>query len=801
MDQWPFDSDGFFAYEYVQRSQRYSFLPASPSCQTMLGQNMSYASEELTGDQRKSNTVIPATTSAPVTMSSLDYQQVMDQSVPLLPADWQFSISQTSPQHHQHSNQPQRYLRDSSLDASFGGYGSTLTSPPAGFMPNSAASISGSSLTLNSSSFSVAYTTSVDPLSPGIPNSLAPQISEFEQEAFNMAEGLSSDFLNANIPENSPVVDNFEIRSLSSSDNGWNAVDFVNSRRSFDSYTDGSNAGYVDPMHTLALHVRSNSDSGGSDIAPSIQSSWSYEEVPYPLRSPQSEANFDLSRSQAMRVRGSISSRETDHQQSSPFDASISPSAVVAPMLIRKSVSSSSSPPSSNLNSPPTRRRKSPISKVTKSIIRKTSPSSNKKDCSSEKRIGKRKGPLRPDQRQQAHEIRKIKACIRCKFLKKTCDKGDPCTGCKPSHARLWQVPCTRIDIKEVAYFMKDWKADFERHVTLSFSVHNIKGFSPSEKPLYVTHGYGFYIPIKAREVYVHKEDCFGVDWVESNRHKVRQFEVPTARLSAGIEGVSRAVLSEYLDNHLDNGFEGFVDEYFGGTAFVTEIVKTVYRFYLREQSLVIRKALKLLLAYNLTQHVTHVEGLSDEERQVGMVDDEGSKYYGKTVAPVMINFQVKCALADMWRELQKDVLEELSSLYSSVYCGEKLKNWPTIFMLVAILLLVWEEMQFDCHYRIPDQTVVKKFCDDMESTPVGVIVGLFSAISQKLPSFVEWDSKKHHHLLNSNPAVCDAMTEVREHVLKYETYLKTRAGVKFNRCDFDSLSNKFLAKLVIRAN
>lgn len=109
--------------------------------------------------------------------------------------------------------------------------------------------------------------------------------------------------------------------------------------------------------------------------------------------------------------------------------------------------------------------------------------------------------------------------------------------------------------------------------------------------------------------------------------------------------------------------------------------------------------------------------------------------------------------------------------------------------------------MQFDCHYRVPDQAAVKKFCDDMESTPVGVIVGLFSAISQKLPSFSEWDTRKHHHLLASNPAVCDAMTEVRSHVEKYEPYLKTRNESKFERDDFDCLSNKFLSKLVIRAN
>lgn len=55
-----------------------------------------------------------------------------------------------------------------------------------------------------------------------------------------------------------------------------------------------------------------------------------------------------------------------------------------------------------------------------------------------------------------------------------------------------------------------------------------------------------------------------------------------------------------------------------------------------------------------------------------------------------------------------------------------------------------------------------------METTPVGVIVGLFQAISTKLPSFSEWDYRKHHLLLNSDPAVCEAMDEVKAHVIQY---------------------------------
>ena len=114
---------------------------------------------------------------------------------------------------------------------------------------------------------------------------------------------------------------------------------------------------------------------------------------------------------------------------------------------------------------------------------------------------------------------------------------------------------------------------------------------------------------------------------------------------------------------------------------------------------------------------------------------------------------------------------------------------------------------------------MVDKFCKDMESTPVGVIVGLFSAISQKLPALREWDSEKHHTALNSNWAVCDALTDVRQHVNRYgmeiprrdsrfqrltampDSYLRGRSAATFDRDDFDSLSSKFVSKLVIRAN
>ncbi|KAK7179664.1 hypothetical protein DPSP01_011588 [Paraphaeosphaeria sporulosa] len=698
----------------------------------------------------------------------------------------------------------------SSLGGDYGAFGAgPLQTSPVDFPINTSQALM-TSMSMNApSAFGMMATTSMDMTQQMAPFGMA----DFAQDFSNISNGQEfsvSSAVSASAGSGSPTEQWLEVRSLSSSDNGWNTVDFGH-RNSYDFSSDPT-ALIINPAQTL--HIRTNSDSSNqSDAPPSAHSFSSYDEIHYPMHSPQSEAENQLdlthsphSHSHSSSCHHGLPNLDQEYSNYISPNQSVSPPMPRAePVDIKQSASSSSSPTSSAVSSPPTRRRKSPVttpigSKPAKTIAKKTPPAhTTKKDASGEKRVGRRRGPLRPEQRQQAHEIRKLRACLRCKFLKKTCDKGDPCGGCQPSHARLWQVPCTRIDIKDIAYFMKDWKADYERHVSLGFSIGNIKGFSPQERPIYITHGYGHYLPIMAREVYVRDEKCFGVDWFESLNGL--HFEINTAKLSAGMEGISRSMLSDYLDRHIDGGFEPFIDEYFEGTYFVTEILKTAYRFYCREKLPVIRKALKLVVAYNLTLHVTMVEGLGGEEVNIGKVEDNQSKFHGKTVAPVMINFQVKCALADMWRELQKDVLEELSALYSSVYSGDKLKNWPTIFMLAAIILAVWELIQFDCNYRVPDQPAVQKFCNDMESTPVGVIVGLFSAISQKLPAFSEWDTRKHHNLLNSNPAVCDAMTEVRAHVTKYDTYLRSRSECKFDRNDFDSLSNKFLSKLVIRAN
>ncbi len=217
------------------------------------------------------------------------------------------------------------------------------------------------------------------------------------------------------LPENSPTDTYLEVRSLtsSSSDNGWAAIEL--NRHSYDSsFHDPQTGAIFNPSQTL--HNRTLSESSYSDMEQQSRHSFgSYVEVPYALNSPDSENNVDLDYNHDY---SNLQQHDMDYPGPQTSTA-VSPSAVVGPVPIKKSSSQQRSPVFQKLNSPPARRqsRKSPIAKATKPVIRRPSQSI-KQD--SEKRVGRRKGPLRPDQRKQASEIRKVGACLRCKFLKKT---------------------------------------------------------------------------------------------------------------------------------------------------------------------------------------------------------------------------------------------------------------------------------------------------------------------------------------------------------------------------------------------
>jgi hypothetical protein len=429
------------------------------------------------------------------------------------------------------------------------------------------------------------------------------------------------------------------------------------------------------------------------------------------------------------------------------------------------------SPPSTPIVSLRSRKRKPNIIKHDKII--KEEKATTRKFCGplqakkdgEDRKIGRRRGPLRPDQRKQASAVRKAGACLRCKYLKKTCDIGTPCDGCQAHHARLWNVPCTRMNIRDLGFFMYEWKDDYCRQSI--FTEDNIIGTSGTPRSIYIGHGFGIALPVTVCEVQVRNEASLEIQWEETHLAQPISFTKQTANFSLVQDAeVNVNMLHDYLDRQVEGQWLNFVVNHFESTPFLTPMLLTAHKFWRETRSPVIFKALKMLLAYNLTLHITFVEG-SDLGDFQGKIDDTASKYCGQVVAPVLVNFQVKEALSKIWRELHKEILEELSSLISGFYHRkQKLKNWAMIFMVSYLLLTLWEQIQFDAIHRCKDMNDAQKFCEAQNGIPVGVVVGMFATMSQKMPAFRDWDPSEHQHLLASNPAAINAMSEVKQHIL-----------------------------------
>ena len=235
--------------------------------------------------------------------------------------------------------------------------------------------------------------------------------------SYPMANGLQDiNVPQANLP-NSPTDTSLEVRSLSSSDNGWTSVEYHH--QSLDgSFQDPHTGNIFNPEQ--ALHGRTFSDSSYSDVERQSHQSWgSYVLPQHAVGSPSSDRSASISDLEFHHdhtdfLVGSPPIKQEQEQQ-------IRPTIVTSkPIRIKTSSSPQRSPTSTGRVSPPGGRqavKKGSNSKATKPTIRRQ-PQAPKVDT--EKRVGRRKGPLRPEQRKQASEIRKLGACIRCKFLKKT---------------------------------------------------------------------------------------------------------------------------------------------------------------------------------------------------------------------------------------------------------------------------------------------------------------------------------------------------------------------------------------------
>ena len=263
---------------------------------------------------------------------------------------------------------------------------------------------------------------------------------DFQTESmFTAANGLPEmNMAPQTLSGSSPTDTWLEVRSLTSSgsDNGWATIEYPQHSLEPSSQEPQAAPAIFNPGQTLhgqtlgqPFHNRTLSDSSYSDLELQSRHSWSsgYGDVSNAISSPGTDSlgDVDLHHDHFHALNHS---QNEDVRTDRPSGPALVTSSVSKPINIKKSSSPPQRSPTSIGKSSPTRRqsRKTAGTKATKGVGRR--PSQPPK-LDTEKRIGRRKGPLRPEQRKQAGEIRKLGACLRCKFLKKTVSRyGVGCT-------------------------------------------------------------------------------------------------------------------------------------------------------------------------------------------------------------------------------------------------------------------------------------------------------------------------------------------------------------------------------------
>ena len=245
---------------------------------------------------------------------------------------------------------------------------------------------------------------------------------------------------------------------------------------------------------------------------------------------------------------------------------------------------------------------------------------------------------------------------------------------------------------------------DYEHSCVPSQITQIYKG-SYARETIRITHGYGSLLPIIIvfpTEKNSMDLEYYRVGWVEPGSKTPIRFSIATSHLNgADCFGCSILPVEKYLDELLDNHFDTFLEDYFRGTPFIPQLLRIAYQFYLRDQSVFIGGALELIISYNLTFHVTFVVESQNIFSRVGKINDARSRFHGKTIAPGPINHHVKEVLAKKWRLLRHELLANFTAMVEKVDTCDDYRTYILALLLASILLIIWEEVQFDSHYNL----------------------------------------------------------------------------------------------------
>ncbi|KAK0641586.1 hypothetical protein B0T16DRAFT_336283 [Cercophora newfieldiana] len=157
-----------------------------------------------------------------------------------------------------------------------------------------------------------------------------------------------------------------------------------------------------------------------------------------------------------------------------------------------------------------------------------------------------------PERREQVKSVRKIGACIRCRILRKTCSKGEPCDTCRKVLApRIWRSGCCRAKFTE----QLDMYQASVQSVMAQNHINNLKQSSHIEDRGLVVEAYNF--QDQKSRLRLHVLHCEKVEQLETqpdatnsekNPFNVMMLNTDKQDILVKIEDYMREVLPELIN-------------------------------------------------------------------------------------------------------------------------------------------------------------------------------------------------------------------------------------------------------------
>ncbi|KAF8462923.1 hypothetical protein BDZ91DRAFT_320145 [Kalaharituber pfeilii] len=315
----------------------------------------------------------------------------------------------------------------------------------------------------------------------------------------------------------------------------------------------------------------------------------------------------------------------------------------------------------------------------------------------------KTRGPFDPRRRGEVNEIRKRGACIRCQFLRESCDMNERCANCckVEGKQKTWRyMPCIRMRITEAMLFRKG-NSKFKQAEANLLSLHWAHGARRKTITLgrpppltrhWIAKGHTTLpsFKIHCKEFVPRQGDLLHETWRDANGDEVRLKLPPFAACEEGdtseaIRGFVRDVFEFFKYDMVSEEQNPLVRLVFEEAIRYSEdheCVTDVKSSSDKQPICMLRDALRIWILSRLAAEGVVIVG-SERPFDIDVVDSPDSPYYGTVPIPPILDHQLDTLGIRYMLQLKDNVLKALKARIQR----RRHTHWYEVFLTMFVLL------------------------------------------------------------------------------------------------------------------